>query len=174
MSPLRIKDQLGDLPDGGGKKPAIALHQCEVNTSRLPTLPEEETSDIKTTNPVPTRRDGKEKVDRSEVHIHNTDVYLKTVYLNTFIYLNPSLILHQDLVNSSQSLLQWCQDITSGYHGVKVTNFSTSWRNGLAFCAILHHFHPERMYSVSHVFANFATDYIFCVHLVLNIIQRWS
>ncbi|XP_050976654.1 calponin homology domain-containing protein DDB_G0272472 isoform X3 [Labeo rohita] len=47
------------------------------------------------------------------------------------------------LVNSSQSLLEWCQEITKKYKGVKITNFSTSWRNGLAFCAILHHFHPE-------------------------------
>lgn len=51
----------------------------------------------------------------------------------------------EDLVNSSQSLLEWCQSITSGYQGVKVTNFSTSWRNGLAFCAILHHFHPDKI-----------------------------
>ncbi|XP_018607439.1 uncharacterized protein LOC108934309 isoform X9 [Scleropages formosus] len=49
------------------------------------------------------------------------------------------------LVNSSQSLLEWCQEITQEYKGVKVTNFSTSWRNGLAFCAILHHFHPEKV-----------------------------
>lgn len=48
-------------------------------------------------------------------------------------------------MTSSQSLLQWCQGITNSYVGVKVTNFSTSWRNGLAFCAILHHFHPEKM-----------------------------
>ncbi|XP_067288597.1 EH domain-binding protein 1-like protein 1 isoform X4 [Pseudorasbora parva] len=47
------------------------------------------------------------------------------------------------LVTSSQSLLEWCQSITKNYKGVKITNFSTSWRNGLAFCAILHHFHPE-------------------------------
>uniref|UniRef100_A0A8C1ZGE7 EH domain binding protein 1-like 1b n=1 Tax=Cyprinus carpio TaxID=7962 RepID=A0A8C1ZGE7_CYPCA len=47
------------------------------------------------------------------------------------------------LVTSSQSLLEWCQDITKNYKGVKITNFSTSWRNGLAFCAILHHFNPE-------------------------------
>uniref|UniRef100_A0A667YS95 EH domain binding protein 1 like 1 n=1 Tax=Myripristis murdjan TaxID=586833 RepID=A0A667YS95_9TELE len=40
-----------------------------------------------------------------------------------------------DLVSSSQSLLQWCQEVTKGHQGVKVTNFSTSWRNGLAFCA---------------------------------------
>ncbi|TRY99266.1 hypothetical protein DNTS_022824 [Danionella cerebrum] len=47
------------------------------------------------------------------------------------------------LVTSTQSLLEWCQDVTKNYRGVKITNFSTSWRNGLAFCAILHHFHPE-------------------------------
>ncbi|XP_016093305.1 uncharacterized protein [Sinocyclocheilus grahami] len=46
------------------------------------------------------------------------------------------------LVTSSQSLLEWCQEIARNYKGVKITNFSTSWRNGLAFCAILHHFHP--------------------------------
>ncbi|XP_026541200.1 EH domain-binding protein 1-like protein 1 isoform X1 [Notechis scutatus] len=49
------------------------------------------------------------------------------------------------LVNSSHCLLQWCQEVTSGYRGVRVTNFTTSWRNGLAFCAILHHFHPEKI-----------------------------
>ncbi|KAM4565283.1 EH domain-binding protein 1-like protein 1 [Fundulus diaphanus] len=49
------------------------------------------------------------------------------------------------LVTSSQSLLEWCQNVTQGHKGVKITNFSTSWRNGLAFCAILHHFHPGKI-----------------------------
>ncbi|XP_038159093.1 EH domain-binding protein 1-like protein 1 isoform X4 [Cyprinodon tularosa] len=49
------------------------------------------------------------------------------------------------LVTSSQSLLEWCKDVTQGHKGVKITNFSTSWRNGLAFCAILHHFHPGKI-----------------------------
>nr|XP_032654338.1 EH domain-binding protein 1-like protein 1 isoform X5 [Chelonoidis abingdonii] len=49
------------------------------------------------------------------------------------------------LVSCSQSLLEWCQNVTAGYRGVRVTNFTTSWRNGLAFCAILHHFHPEKI-----------------------------
>ncbi|XP_034412582.1 EH domain-binding protein 1-like protein 1 isoform X10 [Cyclopterus lumpus] len=49
------------------------------------------------------------------------------------------------LVTSSQSLLDWCQKATQGHKGVKINNFSTSWRNGLAFCAILHHFQPEKI-----------------------------
>uniref|UniRef100_A0A673KYG4 EH domain-binding protein 1-like n=1 Tax=Sinocyclocheilus rhinocerous TaxID=307959 RepID=A0A673KYG4_9TELE len=44
--------------------------------------------------------------------------------------------------NASQSLLAWCREVTKNYRGVKITNFTTSWRNGLAFCALLHHFRP--------------------------------
>ncbi|XP_037604135.1 EH domain-binding protein 1-like protein 1 isoform X13 [Sebastes umbrosus] len=127
-----VKGQLADLPDGGEKKPPSQFgdtssthtdthitppHHCEMTTSRLPTLPEEETSDLKSPHPAPmVREEADGKDDAAE---------------------GP--------VNSIQSLLQWCQDITNDYRGVKVTNFSTSWRNGLAFCAILHHFHPDKI-----------------------------
>ncbi|KAM6923121.1 EH domain-binding protein 1 isoform 2-T2 [Lycodopsis pacificus] len=45
--------------------------------------------------------------------------------------------------NASQSLLVWCREVTKNYRGVKITNFTTSWRNGLAFCALLHHFRSD-------------------------------
>ncbi|XP_037116747.1 uncharacterized protein LOC119128454 isoform X2 [Syngnathus acus] len=51
----------------------------------------------------------------------------------------------QNLVTSSQSLLEWCKEVTQDHKGVKISNFNTSWRNGMAFCAILHHFHPEKI-----------------------------
>lgn len=44
-----------------------------------------------------------------------------------------------------QDLLEWCKDITKNYSGIKVTNLTTSWRNGMAFCAIIHHFQPDLM-----------------------------
>ncbi|XP_013764952.1 EH domain-binding protein 1-like protein 1 isoform X3 [Pundamilia nyererei] len=118
------KHQLADLPDDVVKKPPFQLedspstvHHCEIISSRLPTLQEEETSDPRTPDPVTVVREEADGKDDTA----------------------------EDLVNSSQSLLEWCQSITSGYQGVKVTNFSTSWRNGLAFCAILHHFHPDKI-----------------------------
>ncbi|XP_032389984.1 EH domain-binding protein 1-like protein 1 isoform X9 [Etheostoma spectabile] len=132
-----LKGHAADLPDGGEKKPASQFgdtdsthtsekstdthisppHHCEITTSRLPTLPEEETTDLKPPHTAPMVREEADGKDNAA----------------------------EGLVNSSQSLLQWCQDITNGYRGVKVTNFSTSWRNGLAFCAILHHFHPDKI-----------------------------
>ena len=30
-------------------------------------------------------------------------------------------------------------------HGVKVTNLTTSWSNGMALCALIYHYHPELM-----------------------------
>ncbi|XP_038046960.1 EH domain-binding protein 1-like isoform X2 [Patiria miniata] len=43
----------------------------------------------------------------------------------------------------SQELLEWCKENTKGYQGVRVTNLTTSWRNGLAFCAIIHKFRSD-------------------------------
>uniref|UniRef100_H2ZFU2 Calponin-homology (CH) domain-containing protein n=1 Tax=Ciona savignyi TaxID=51511 RepID=H2ZFU2_CIOSA len=45
--------------------------------------------------------------------------------------------------DQGKPLLRWCQKATDNYSGVKVTNFTTSWRNGLAMCALLHHYCPE-------------------------------
>ncbi|XP_033260387.2 F-actin-monooxygenase MICAL2 isoform X11 [Orcinus orca] len=40
-------------------------------------------------------------------------------------------------------LLTWCQQQTKGYQHVNVTDLTTSWRSGLALCAVIHRFRPE-------------------------------
>jgi hypothetical protein len=49
----------------------------------------------------------------------------------------------QKLTTPGQDLLEWCKEMTKNYSGVKVTNLTTSWRNGMAFCALIHHFEPS-------------------------------
>ncbi|XP_011870454.1 PREDICTED: EH domain-binding protein 1 isoform X4 [Vollenhovia emeryi] len=46
-------------------------------------------------------------------------------------------------ITPGQDLLEWCKEVTKDYPGVKVTNLTTSWRNGMAFCAIIRHFRPD-------------------------------
>ncbi|XP_039390159.1 F-actin-monooxygenase MICAL2 isoform X19 [Mauremys reevesii] len=40
-------------------------------------------------------------------------------------------------------LLTWCQKQTEGYRNVNVTDLTTSWRSGLALCAVMHRFRPD-------------------------------
>lgn len=43
------------------------------------------------------------------------------------------------------ALEAWSRKITKGYRDVNIQDLSTSWRNGLAFCAIIHHYRPDLM-----------------------------
>ncbi|XP_023272568.1 smoothelin-like protein 1 [Seriola lalandi dorsalis] len=42
-----------------------------------------------------------------------------------------------------QKMLQWCRNKTRNYEGINIENFSSSWCNGLAFCALIHRFFPD-------------------------------
>ncbi|XP_016372353.1 cytospin-A-like [Sinocyclocheilus rhinocerous] len=43
------------------------------------------------------------------------------------------------------ALLRWCQKKTEGYQNIDITNFSSSWNDGLAFCAVLHTYLPAHI-----------------------------
>lgn len=43
------------------------------------------------------------------------------------------------------ALLKWCQNKTVGYRNIDITNFSSSWNDGLALCALLHTYLPDRV-----------------------------
>ncbi|NXS05860.1 SMTN protein, partial [Oxylabes madagascariensis] len=42
-----------------------------------------------------------------------------------------------------QMLLDWCRAKTRGYEHVDIQNFSSSWSDGMAFCALVHNFFPD-------------------------------
>lgn len=41
-----------------------------------------------------------------------------------------------------QILLEWCRSKTIGYQNIDIQNFSASWSDGMAFCALVHSFFP--------------------------------
>ncbi|XP_044299519.1 F-actin-monooxygenase MICAL1-like [Varanus komodoensis] len=52
-------------------------------------------------------------------------------------------IISKDASRAYEELLSWCQANTANYDGIKVEDFTYSWKSGLALCALIHHFRPE-------------------------------
>ncbi|VDK34541.1 unnamed protein product [Taenia asiatica] len=52
-------------------------------------------------------------------------------------------LLDRWLTRQDERLLAWCQDVTQSYEGVNICNYTTSWRDGLAFLAIINQQRPE-------------------------------
>ncbi|XP_016889349.1 cytospin-A-like isoform X2 [Cynoglossus semilaevis] len=64
-------------------------------------------------------------------------------------YIKPqdgfSALLRRHGGSRRNSLLRWCQTRTQGYKNIEITNFSSSWEDGLAFCAVYHTYLPNHI-----------------------------
>ncbi|XP_034381067.1 cytospin-A [Cyclopterus lumpus] len=56
-----------------------------------------------------------------------------------------NLLLRRHGGSKRNSLLRWCQSRTHGYKNIDITNFSSSWADGLAFCAVYHTYLPSHI-----------------------------
>ncbi|XP_053506001.1 protein-methionine sulfoxide oxidase mical3b [Ictalurus furcatus] len=81
-------------------------------------------------------------INASQVcHLIDTD---EGPLLGVVIGPSPSSRLpHQDSTARSSKLLSWCQEQTQSYRSVCVTDLTTSWKSGLALCALLHRYRPD-------------------------------
>uniref|UniRef100_A0A336LVB5 CSON000969 protein n=1 Tax=Culicoides sonorensis TaxID=179676 RepID=A0A336LVB5_CULSO len=87
--------------------------------------------------------------DKAKVELPPLDLkknYDQNSDVHKFVHPKPTLTVKKtssDKTTPGQDLLEWCKEVTKDYAGVKVTNLTTSWRNGMAFCAVIHHYQPE-------------------------------
>ncbi|XP_018610615.2 smoothelin-like protein 2 [Scleropages formosus] len=80
------------------------------------------------------RRPGFERLDSEPIRPKALDSKPKLKRSQSFGVSSASSI--------KQILLEWCRSKTIGYQNIDIQNFSSSWSDGMAFCALVHSFFP--------------------------------
>lgn len=80
-------------------------------------------------------------ISSEEICDHNQKLILGMVW-TLILRFEIQDISIEDLT-AKEGLLYWCQKKTAGYRDVHVKDFTRSWHDGLAFCALIHKHRPD-------------------------------
>lgn len=143
-----------------GKRPLVDLAKDFADGTRLIELLEvlTETSLGKYNNHPTYRLQKFENVNQALQHIKSEGVLLTNIGAEDIVDSNRKLVLgmiwkllqrfliagiNEEGSNAKEGLLLWVQKRTQPYHEVEVKNFTTSWTDGLALCALIHRHRPD-------------------------------
>merc|ERR1739838_1114990 len=69
--------------------------------------------------------------------------FISLVYLCSRLSLFICLCVFKMSSQGVNALQKWCKTNTQGYNDVNIRNMTTSWKDGLGFCALIHNFRPD-------------------------------
>lgn len=86
----------------------------------------------------------KELLDSATLNVNTID-FVRRNSITDLTGKDPLCGLVKNGGSKRNALLKWCQNKTIGYRNIDITNFSSSWNDGLALCAILHSYLPDKI-----------------------------
>ncbi|XP_017883380.1 cytospin-A isoform X2 [Ceratina calcarata] len=133
-APLRDQQQINNL---------ICTANTTNNNKTQTTIARKPLSDTKTT--VPVVLNPGELLDSAALNAKAIDFVRRNSVTDLSERKDPLLGLIKNGGSKRNALLKWCQNKTIGYRNIDITNFSSSWNDGLALCAILHSYLPHKV-----------------------------
>lgn len=141
---ISVKDLVKDLSDG-----VTLIHLLEVLSNESlgryaahPKLRVQRFENVnKSLDYVKTRGIQMTNIGAEDVVDGNRKIILGLIW--TLILRFTISDINEEGMTAKEGLLLWCQRKTACYEGVDVKDFSTSWNDGLAFCALLDIHRPD-------------------------------
>lgn len=78
-------------------------------------------------------------------HFVNCNTMVNNLFCSSVDKKDPLQALVKNGGSKRNALLKWCQNKTVGYSNIDITNFSSSWNDGMALCALLHSYLPDKI-----------------------------
>lgn len=125
-SPFKVPEKVRLAPRPSQQQPIQRSDAAGESTADIPTRTEAEKA-----HPVSILAHKLEPIRRNSYSLHTCSDL-------SFEKKDPLASLVKGGGSKRNALLKWCQNKTMGYKNIDITNFSSSWNDGLAFCALLH------------------------------------
>ncbi|XP_046838170.1 uncharacterized protein LOC124432894 isoform X5 [Vespa crabro] len=133
-SPLRDQQQINNLICTSNS-PNNNKTQAAINRKPL----------TETKSAVPVVLSPGELLDSAALNVKAIDFVRRNSVTDLSERKDPLCGLIKNGGSKRNALLKWCQNKTLGYRNIDITNFSSSWNDGLALCAILHSYLPYKV-----------------------------